>query len=53
MGNTLISPPVSAMITSATFVETPRIVFSDSRAGVKGFIASSIRSSNGSIAWVC
>lgn len=49
VSNTVISPPVSAMITSATVTEMPGIVVSASRAARKGEIASSIRAVSRSI----
>lgn len=51
-GNRVMSPPVSAMITSATARLIPGTVSSRSSAGRKGAIASSIRSSSCPIAVV-
>ena len=42
VGNTFMSAPVSAMITSATRVDTPGMVVSTSRVRQKGSIDSSI-----------
>src|SRR5215217_4065368 len=46
LANTLMSPPVSAMNTSAVLVENPGMLINRSRAGRKGAIASSMRSRN-------
>ena len=49
VGNTLMSAPVSAMITSATRVETPGMVVSTSRVRRKGSIDASILAVKASI----
>src|SRR5664279_6271578 len=52
VGNTRMSPPVSARNTSATVVEIPGMLTNSSRAAAKGSIASSILASSSVSAWL-
>src|SRR3954447_1446690 len=52
LGNTLMSPPVSAMNTSAVLVENPGMLINSSRVRRTGAIASSIRASRRAISAV-
>src|SRR4051812_19447035 len=53
LGNTLMSPPVSAINTSAVLVENPGMLINSSRARRNGAIASSIRASRRPISALC